>query len=146
MLNNGPIPKHYQLSQLIRQQILEGTLAPGSKIPGENQLCQQYQLSRGTVRKAISTLVNEGLLRTEQGHGTYVVEQPWRSRYFLALNQFNEEMIRHQRQPKTILLERKLIAATKEISEHLQIPLKSAVIYIARLRLANETPILYEKR
>lgn len=146
MLNQSPIPKHYQLSQLLRQLILKGDLPPGSKIPGENQLCQQYQLSRGTVRKAISTLINEGLLQAEQGHGTYVVQQPWRSRYFLSLSQFNEEMIRHQHQPKTILLEREIIPATPAISERLQIPIHNPVIYIARLRLADETPVLYERR
>lgn len=146
MLNQSPLPKHYQLSQLLRQQILNGEFPPGSKIPGEYQLCQQYQISRGTVRKAINTLIQEGLLRAEQGHGTYVVEQPWRSRYFLTLSQFNEEMVRHHRQPKTKLLERKIIPASSKVAERLQISLSSPVIYIARLRMANDTPILYERR
>lgn len=146
MLNKNPLPKHYQLSQLLRQKILNGEFPPGAKIPGENQLCQQYQISRGTVRKAINTLIQEGLLHAEQGHGTFVVEKPWRSRYFLTLSQFNEEMIRHHLRPRTTLLERKIIPATPEISDRLQIPLASPVIYIARLRMANETPILYERR
>ncbi len=143
---NSPLPKHYQLSQLLRQQILSGELPPGIKILGENQLCQKYQLSRGTVRKALSTLINEGLIQAKQGYGTYVVDQPWTSRYFFTLNQFNEEMVRHHLQPKTILLERKLIQANLQISEKLQIAHSKPVIYIARLRIANATPVLYEQR
>ncbi len=146
MLRPGPLPKHYQLSQILRQRILKGEYPPGSKIPGEWQLCQEYGLSRGTVRRAINTLLHEGLLRTEQGQGTYVVEEPWRSRPFLRLSNFNEEIARQHQQPKTTLLERRLLAANSALAHRLKVNKGEPIIYIARLRSINDQPIVYERR
>jgi len=146
MLRPGPLPKHYQLSQILRQHIFEGKYPPGSKIPGEWQLSQEYGLSRGTVRRAINTLLHEGLLRTEQGQGTYVVEEPWRSRPFLCLSNFNEEISRQHQQPKTRLLECTILPASASIAHRLKVNKSEPLIYIARLRYVNDQPIVYERR
>lgn len=146
MLRPGPLPKHYQLSQILRQRILQGEYSPGSKIPGEWNLSQEYGVSRGTVRRAINTLLNEGLLRTEQGQGTFVVEEPWRTRPFLSLSNFNEEISRQHQQPKTTLLECAILPANASIAHRLKVNKNEPLIYIARLRYANDQPIVYERR
>jgi DNA-binding GntR family transcriptional regulator len=48
-------------------------LQPGDKIPSESELCDHYDLSRITVRQAISALVDEGFLQKQQGRGTFVL-------------------------------------------------------------------------
>ena len=56
----NPIPLYFQLKNIIENQIISGELKPGDKIPSENTLCEQYQVSRTTARQAITELVNSG--------------------------------------------------------------------------------------
>jgi GntR family transcriptional regulator len=146
MLRPGPLPKHYQLSQILRQRILKGEFAAGTKIPGEWQLSQEFNVSRGTVRKAIDTLLHEGLLRTEQGQGTYVVEDPWRSRPFLFLSNFNDDISRQNQTPRTTLIEKRILAASSRIAHRLSVIKGEEILYIARLRWADNQPVVYEQR
>jgi len=57
--------------EYLRDEMLTGRILPGEKIPSENELAGKFSLSRHTVRKSISMLVNEGLLYAEQGRGTF---------------------------------------------------------------------------
>ena len=68
-------PKYIQLSDKLRLEIEEMTYKEGELIPSENTLQETYGFSRHTVRQAIGVLVNEGLLRTEKGSGTYVAKK-----------------------------------------------------------------------
>ncbi|MFL5806552.1 MAG: GntR family transcriptional regulator [Roseiflexaceae bacterium] len=61
-----------QLVTYFRERILDGTLPPGSRLPTEQALTQEHQISRNTVRQAMSALVHEGLLERVQGRGTFV--------------------------------------------------------------------------
>ena len=63
---------HGQLSSYIRSQIYEREWIPSQRIPSEHELMNEFDVSRGTVRKALKTLVDEGLLQQEHGRGTYV--------------------------------------------------------------------------
>lgn len=72
MDRRSPLPLHYQLQQALRAAVIEGRLAPGDALPSEPDLAQQTGVSRTTVRQAIEQLVREGLLRREQGRGTFV--------------------------------------------------------------------------
>lgn len=146
MLHPGPLPKHYQLSQILRQRILKGEFPAGAKIPGEWNLCQEFNVSRGTVRKAIDTLLHEGLLRTEQGQGTYVVEDPWRSRPFLFLSNFNDDISRLQQTPRTTLIEKRILPASAGVAHRLSLAKGEPILYISRIRWADNQPIVYEQR
>lgn len=68
-------PKYIQLADKLRLEIKQMKYLEGELIPSESTLQEEYGLSRHTVRQGISILVNEGLLRTEKGSGTYVIEQ-----------------------------------------------------------------------
>lgn len=58
----------------IRARITEGEFAPGSKLPSEAALCEQYEVSRNTLRRALDELAAEGLLVTQPGRGRTVVD------------------------------------------------------------------------
>lgn len=62
-----------QLTAHFRERILDGTLRAGSRLPTELDLAEQFGVSRGTVRQAMQTLVNEGLVERIQGSGTFVL-------------------------------------------------------------------------
>ena len=61
-----------QLVAHFRRRILEGTLPPGTRLPSELALVEEYDISRGTIRQAMAALVNEGYLERIPGRGTFV--------------------------------------------------------------------------
>jgi GntR family transcriptional regulator of arabinose operon len=67
--------KYYKLMDFLKKDILMGKIKPGDQIPSENTLAEEFSLSRHTVRKALSMLVNEGYTYTEQGRGTYCLDR-----------------------------------------------------------------------
>ena len=68
----SPIPRYYQLGQILKKKITSGKFPPGSKFFSERRLMQEYKLSLTTVRQTLSELVKEGFLYREHGSGTYV--------------------------------------------------------------------------
>lgn len=64
--------KYQNLINYIQEQIADGQLGPGEKVPSENQLSERFHISRQTVRKAIGTLEEDGLVQRIRGSGTYV--------------------------------------------------------------------------
>lgn len=67
--------KYYILMEMLKSAIQSGKIAPGERLPSENQLAAEYGLSRHTVRKALNMLAGEGYIVTEQGRGTFCSER-----------------------------------------------------------------------
>ncbi|MET7715411.1 GntR family transcriptional regulator [Streptomyces sp. NPDC005407] len=67
-----PGPLYQQVAAAIRQGIADGDFPPGSPLPSEAQLIERYQVSRPTVRNAISALRSEGLIEVRHGKGSFV--------------------------------------------------------------------------
>ena len=72
MLSDLTVPKYVQLQNIIKDKIIAREYQDGEKIPSETELMKTYAVTRTTIRKALSNLVYEGLLRKEQGKGTFV--------------------------------------------------------------------------
>jgi len=68
-------PAHEQLSEQLRADIVDGRLAPGDQLPGEIELAEKHGVSRTTVRRALDTLTQAGLVNRQQGRGTFVAER-----------------------------------------------------------------------
>jgi GntR family transcriptional regulator len=66
------VPVYQQVAAILRARIASGELAPDRPVPSEAQLVQEYGIARGTARRAIEILRDEGLVITVQGRGTYV--------------------------------------------------------------------------
>ena len=77
--------KYFKLMDDLKEQILRGEIQAGDKLPSENELSAAYQVSRQTVRKALSILENAGYIYAQHGRGT-----------------FCSEMVRHSRNSKNI--------------------------------------------
>jgi len=71
---------YHQLADLLRDEITSGRIPAGALIPYEGRLAQEHGISLPTVRRAIQVLRTEGLVVTERGYGTRVVEQQQRQR------------------------------------------------------------------
>lgn len=68
--DDSPVPLHRQLAAILRDQIESGELT--GRLPSEWTLSQRYGISRGTARRALADLVEEGLAESSQGRGTFV--------------------------------------------------------------------------
>lgn len=71
---NTAIPLYFQLKQALTDQIVSGRWPPGSELPSEMELCRHFSVSRGTLRRALADLATHGLVRRQQGRGTFVGE------------------------------------------------------------------------
>ena len=70
----SPLPLYRQLAELLEDQIRQGLLPVGEKIPSEHRLSQRYGIGRPTVRQATDLLVRRRLLERRRGSGTFVSE------------------------------------------------------------------------
>ncbi|MBQ8638296.1 MAG: GntR family transcriptional regulator [Lachnospiraceae bacterium] len=73
-MKNGEQLKYSRLADELKKKILDGVYRPGEKIPSENELAADYQISRHTVRKALDLLTREGYVYAEHGRGTFCSE------------------------------------------------------------------------
>jgi DNA-binding GntR family transcriptional regulator len=132
----GAVPKYRQLLQLLRKQILSGDLAPGARLATEEELVQAYGLSRGTVRRAIEQLAAEGLVRTEQGSGTYVsAAHP--SAVPFRFGEAAGATTRPGAATSYRIVTKEIIPASIEIAERLSLPFGEPVIHLLRVRSEN---------
>ncbi len=136
----SPVPLHHQLKQYLYEQIVGGFWKPNELIPSEQELQQQFGLSRITVRRALSDLVNEGLLVRERGRGTFVAP-PKMTHSPQGRRSLTDYMLEQGIKPGWRVLERGLVQAAKDVADHLGVPAGSQVYCLRRLRLADEQPI-----
>ena len=145
-LQSAPIAKYYRIGQYLQQQIIDGKFPPNQQLPTEEVLTNEFGVSRGTVRKAIELLEQQGLVRREQGRGTFVTDPSEKGLAGFVLSDFAKEMQQQQRVPTTQVLLQAVIAAPAEIAPHLNLALGDPIIHIQRLRLADNRPIVFEER
>lgn len=74
--HEGPVTPYRQLAEILKARIARGDWAPGRPIASETRLVQEYGLARSTVRRALAVLVEERVVWTVQGRGTYVGQPP----------------------------------------------------------------------
>ena len=67
-----PVPMYAQMRDLLKERIASGGLPPGARVPSERELCEEFGVSKHTVIRALTELVAMGLVRREQGRGTFV--------------------------------------------------------------------------
>jgi GntR family transcriptional regulator len=100
---NGQVPLYAQLADLIRSDITKGKLKKGDILPTEKELGESYNVSRITVRGALSVLVEEGLIYRKKGRGT-IVKQDKLTRKAPGLLGIHEEIRGSGSTPKTKLV------------------------------------------
>lgn len=143
--HTSPIPLYYQLKEIFKAKIDRGEWSPGQLIPTENDLISFYKVSRTTVREAVNALVIEGKLEKKQGKGTTVCREKMEEKLG-RLTGFAEEMQSRGLVPGARVIETKEVVPPDVVREKL-LPgnNETKVLYIQRIRLANEEPIAIER-
>ncbi|MEE3663549.1 GntR family transcriptional regulator [Brenneria sp. g21c3] len=142
------IPFYLQIEQILSRQIRENALKPGDPLPTEAEMCQQYQVSRMTARKAVDYLVRQGLVERFRGRGTFVARPDTQVKVQLPLDQhLTSSEVANSTQRKIVnqLLHFSQQPATDDIADALQIAENTPVHYMVRLRLIDGTPFVYEQ-
>lgn len=121
------------------QDLVATTLRPGDALLGERQLEEQFGVSRITVRRAISDLVQDGALVRIKGKGTFVSHGLVRSTLHLA--SFNEDMRAAGFEPSTRVINASPAVPPAAAAEHLGLAPGQAAYRVTRLRLANGAPV-----
>ncbi|CAL9568972.1 HTH-type transcriptional repressor NagR [Streptomyces sp. enrichment culture] len=137
----SPVPLYFQLSQQLEAAIERGDLTPGSLLGNEIDLAARLGLSRPTVRQAIQSLVDKGLLVRRRGVGTQVVHS--RVKRSLELSSLYDDLEAAGQRPATKVLVNTVVPADAEIAAALGVPEGGDVHRVERLRLAHGEPMAY---
>jgi GntR family transcriptional regulator len=136
------VPLYYQLASLLREKIITGQYAPDEQLPTEADLVNEYSLSRITVRQALGSLEEEGLIRREPGRGTFVTEmRPFAGK--LAMDGSIDDLISMGLATSVKLLDLRSVAAGPEDAALLDLEPGSRLTRVTRVRLYHQEPYSY---
>jgi DNA-binding GntR family transcriptional regulator len=136
-------PAYLQLANILRRQIAEGIFHPGDLLPSEAQLVRNYGISPMTVRRSINLLLDDGVVNTEQGKGTYVKPLEL-SRANFDLREL-QDLIANGTEADVKLLDVRIAAADERVARKLGITIGQPAIFIARLFTTEGQPVFYHR-
>jgi DNA-binding GntR family transcriptional regulator len=135
-------PLYVRLKMALRDLIGKG-LRPGDRLPSESELCQEYGLSRITVRQALDALAKEGAIERKQGRGTFVAA-PKRDEPVVYFGSFTEEVAADGHRGSTRLVSAEIVEADARVAGRLAIPLHRPAWKIRRVRMRDGEPVCYQ--
>lgn len=142
--SSASTPLYKQLESVILSEIESGKLAPGMKIPTENELCQQYDVSRVTVRNALASLSRAGYLDRKPGKGTFVAKKKFMRSVSPSVIGFTEMCQIMNKVPRAKTLKIALEEPSEREARQMNISSGESVVVLERLRYADDQPILLE--
>ncbi|MDB5502662.1 MAG: phosphonate metabolism transcriptional regulator PhnF [Tardiphaga sp.] len=129
-----------QVADGIERGIADGTYPSGEKLPGETEIAEIYRVNRHTVRRALATLAERGLVRAERGSGTYV-EAPKLSYPLRSRTRFSEIVGAGGREPDGKMIDAFTEPSPRDIAKQLGLKTGALLVRIEALRFADRTPI-----
>lgn len=139
--------KYEKIAFDIREGILNERYKPNEQLPYEKELCEQYNVSKMTVKKALDLLVNDGLIIKRRGSGTFVKDITEKEiQRIIEKKQFSgltTTSIGHK--VTSNVLEFKIINAKKEIADILKIEEDEFIYFIHRVRYVDDKAVVIEK-
>lgn len=136
-------PLHAQVADYVREKVYARQWGVDEPIPSEHELASMLELSRGTVKKGIKTLVDEGLLVQHPGRGTFVTKpimaRPASGHLLSFAEAMGEQGIAHETQVVT----RETCAASALCAEKLALEVGERYLYLERVRSVAGRPVMY---
>ncbi len=137
------LPHYRKLYEILRLQIIDGVYKEGDILPSENELCAIHKLTRPTVRHALDSLVNEGLIKKHQGKGSIVHKLP---KGIGILSIAGTTSALGEKNQRSEILVRPVVKPWDEtfMFKLSETEIDSGCIYMERIRFFNEKPIFYD--
>lgn len=136
-------PYYIQIRDVIYNKIISGEYKAGDKLPSEDKLAEYFGVSRMTVCKALTELINNDYLTRFQGKGTFVSKMR-KEGPKLDIAGFNDSMVKKGFKINTKVFLNQLENPSKEIAKKLNIPFTQDVLHLKRLRVVNNEPIVLQ--
>lgn len=138
-------PLYVQLASLIREKIYSKAWSIGSRVPSEHELMRIFNLSRGTVRRALQILVDEGMLVQHHGKGTFVAEPGIAHAGGVRPLSFDQSLRMQGKKFITRVIEKRVTSAPLDVANELKIELGGAVMYLRRVRDIEGEPAICQE-
>ncbi|AGF73120.1 GntR family transcriptional regulator [Corynebacterium halotolerans] len=143
-VSEARLQQYEEIAAHLRAAIRDGEYAPGEPLPSEAELCRRFETARGTVRQAMATLRNEGLISSGQGRRSRVLDTV-PSQSFDGVISFTQWCVSSGITPgqQTQWVTRR--PADAGLAAALDIPDRAPVVSVFRLRLMDGTPAMVER-
>ncbi|MCL2564944.1 MAG: GntR family transcriptional regulator [Defluviitaleaceae bacterium] len=128
-----------EIALSLENKIVDGTYPKGYMLPGENELCEMFNASRMTVRKALEELSKRGVIYKVKGKGTFVSKFEIYKEY--TLKGFSQIMTEKGVNFRTVVRKFEIVEADLGVSENLRVPIGSNVYNLERVRYIFEKPV-----
>jgi GntR family transcriptional regulator len=135
-------PAYNQLANILRRKIAAGVYRPGEKLPSEAELCDKYQVSNITARRAIKMLVEQEIAETRKGYGTFLKPLMLGNATF-GLQGLKK--IFSDKRTTVRIMGAAAVSADERVASKLAIKKGTRVIYIRRLLLLENKPIMFHR-
>ena len=126
--------RYQEIAHTLRDRVHE--VGPGHVLPSESDLSTEFKVSRVTVRRALETLRDEGLVESRQGFGWFVATAPLQQRLH-SLDTIEQQLEERGVHPQRKVLEFAFVDAPPHVAEVLDSP---QVLRVKRLNLADGAP------
>jgi GntR family transcriptional regulator len=130
------LPLHRQLFLVLHDEIARGAIRAGGPLPTEQELCDQFGVSRITVRRALADLANQGYITRRQGVGSFVRE-PSPTRQQAEIRSYMDELHQIQFGTEADVLELDLRVAPQDIAD--KVGFAGDVLHVLRVRRERRT-------
>ena len=138
------LAQYERLAGMLRDRIAAGTYARGDKLPSEMELMDESGLSRSTVRHALKVLVDEGLVRTERGRGTFVADTPALHENNLVFSSYTKQVEGRGMKPTTRTVDSGFAKAMGSVAKFFDATVGSKLVKLVRLRYLDDAPLCLE--
>ncbi|KRM11664.1 GntR family transcriptional regulator [Paucilactobacillus suebicus] len=136
-------PVYIQIHNQIKQDVENGKWRVGERIPAERELAELFNVSRMTLRQAIQTLVDDGILERHVGSGTFVANRKVQEK-MSGVTSFTDLMLAAGKVPSSKTISYHLMTPSQSEIERLQLDGSKKVLRMERIRYGSNVPICYE--
>ncbi|MBN2220144.1 MAG: GntR family transcriptional regulator [Kosmotogaceae bacterium] len=135
-------PVYYRIYKELKRRIGKGVYS--KRLPTEKELCNEFNVSRLTLRRALDELKRESVIESSKGRGTFVVDEK-REESISSLTGFTEEAVRDKQRARSVVLSDGLVVPPEEIAKLFGIPEDAMVVLLERVRYLNDEPYGIER-
>lgn len=137
------LPVYIQIHDKIKDDIEHGVWKIGDRLPSERELAIQFSVSRMTLRQAIQTLADEGILERKIGSGTYVARKKVQEK-MTGTTSFTDIMLSQNRVPSSRTVSYYVAKPSSSEMEKLKLKENEQIVRMERVRFADDLPICFE--
>ncbi|MBL1229235.1 GntR family transcriptional regulator [Enterococcus sp. BWB1-3] len=140
---SSSLPIYLQIHDKLKEDIEKGRWAIGDRLPSERELAVHFNVSRMTLRQAIQTLADEGILERKIGSGTYVARKKVQEK-MIGTTSFTQIMVSQNRTPSSKTVSYFIAKPNSSEQAKLQLSEEDSILRMERIRYADGIPICFE--